>query len=367
MVWPDAGDRVIMIKATIPTNSSTTFLTLQNRFDQLQWYIAVTGGILQFLMITWMFICVLAYGIKTGKWSKEISSKKYNSGIVYTTALLCMLISYTRIIPEQLVFNMGYGHRDHMACQVATTLSVLGYSSSLATVYLFLWLKQRALYLHPSIKNLFKERWIHYLSWLSITFVLTAGTVSVSIFVSGDNYSSSGSGCHSKPSSYDIRWTYFVMLAIVFSGQGLICFLFVYPIRKMPLHEQSCSLQRVKSLFARSAIVTVACVTSYILANVTSTVIVPVGSTVHIEFLVYDCNLMFNLLSVLLSFERWKTILASPFKPAQTLKRSWSSTRRGQSASARSSSLSSRKRMMSVASRNFEEHLYNETSILNET
>lgn len=221
-----------------------------------------------------------------------------------------------RLATSQVVYNVGYGFPNASElCKYATLVSVFSYLLFQASVYTFLWLKQRSLYQHPVIKDDFYKGFVVLASWSSILVVIATGSFCATMFVLADNFSSQGNGCSSKPLDARVVWPYYFSNGVVVMGQAMMLALFLYPLKA----QNSCSLRsgadRMMRLFRRNAIVALVCIISDTVASLNGALSVSPGQLTYYSFLVFDFNALVNIMGMLFTFETWRDILRSPFCP----------------------------------------------------
>ncbi|XP_078491754.1 uncharacterized protein LOC144747570 [Ciona intestinalis] len=297
-------------------NNSTGNLSddvIVSRFTQPQWYIAEIYNFMMICTVTWLVIAISIYGVRSGKWRKKYDVTDANAGAVYTSLLCAFVFSYLRTISDQAAFNVGYGDVTSRACEVSMDVSVTGYSLTIIGVYTFLWLKQRSLYHHPAISFLCNPA-LKVVSWCSILIVWVGWVAAAFVYLLSDNYNSSHKGCITKPRNEYKVWPIYMSNGIIIVGQSLMLFLFIYPLRQS---RSSANTDRISAIVKRSAIFAGICVLSDLISMIILAFLVPATTTRHVTITVYDVNLFINLLSLLLSFESWYSIITSPLRQTE--------------------------------------------------
>ncbi|XP_077968274.1 uncharacterized protein LOC144422207 [Styela clava] len=179
-----------------------------------------------------------------------------------------------------------------------------------ASVYLFLWIKQRVCYLNPAMKHLTSKltRIVSWLSFAGICFTLVGGTY---FFMGTRTYGKTDVGCNVLSFTVDpkIPWVFYAASSSFF--QILLLGLFIFPLIKHRTisnvitnrnrHRQFFLIIR-RSLFACVVCVFSDAICAALLLSIKDPYnVVPIG--------VFIINLQVNLISVVVSFSGWKSII----------------------------------------------------------
>ena len=107
------------------------------------------------VVLSWIIISITVYGIRNGKLRKEnkLTSGNLSSRKIYMSAILAMLSNLFCVVVDVLSRNYSYNKPcDHCyaLCKLYDFVTVFTHFA----ILLFLWLRQRSFYLHPSLSVL---------------------------------------------------------------------------------------------------------------------------------------------------------------------------------------------------------------------
>lgn len=213
------GSNPAIFTQSIPT------VAVNNHTNEWATALAIFEGIniALIVIVSWLLLNLIAYGIKTGRFRKKAQSSSLNSGIIYVACVLtifCLLprlifIAITHVARRQGVFD----------CETFGDIATSGYGISLYAIYMFLWLRQRVIYVHPFVK----EKVSVAMSWFSRIYVvfLTAVTVTLMcVFLIQKSYFINHNWCYEdRPAE-----TSYIIGATFFIAQALMLYLCIYPV-----------------------------------------------------------------------------------------------------------------------------------------
>lgn len=190
-----------------------------------------------FILIATMYIllCLFIFGNRTGRWRSSGKKSGMNRGTVYTAAVVTIALTIPRYIANQLVFNAHNIPNGLQYCEAILDFGNICYFTSMTAVYIFLWIRQRALYGHPAMKRL-AGKYVNYISWATLVVLTGAGIAVLLWFVIPNDYTHSKNGCVVKSisinstteeSSYSMD--YIVLLSLLIIAQVSLLSLFIYP------------------------------------------------------------------------------------------------------------------------------------------
>nr|CAB3263353.1 uncharacterized protein LOC108951117 [Phallusia mammillata] len=306
------------------TNASTlvtsTAIQFINKYHQVDWIVATSVNAVSIFLLTWMSFSLLFYGIHHGKWRSgdSNSSTKASAGLVYTFATAAQFLGFIRVFSDLATYNYGYATNTQTGCQDAHQMGTAGYIITLSFIYLFLWLRQRTLYKHPILNALYKN-WVRIISWTSIGVILIGLLVSGILYLASNHYTYTANGCNILFLGVPTQWPAYLASAVTTFGQILMLILFAYP---MSFQANRHSADRMIGLLKRSALMALICTITDLTATINLAFLA--RPTTHLAVMLFEINVVVNLVAVYLSFETWDQIMLTPFKawwrPADTKK-----------------------------------------------
>nr|XP_039249422.1 uncharacterized protein LOC120327092 [Styela clava] len=194
-----------------------------------------------FVSMLWIMISMIMHGSRTNKWKKSGPSSM-NSGMIYTACICVAALSLPRLILNGVIFHIQNIEGGLEWCEFVFDASdVTGYAT-LYPIYLFLWLRHRVIYNHPTVHAL-TGRFVKALSWVTIVG-LTLMSIGVLLFlVIPTSYLATPQGCILDPKS-DASMGYYVLAGLMILAQGLLLGLFIYPmVRTNEAQKQNSKLE----------------------------------------------------------------------------------------------------------------------------
>jgi len=188
------------------------------------------------LVTFWLFISLIDYGTKTKRWrmNQKSKSEEMNTGLVYSSvvacAFFCLLFLGTNIAYINVGFASGDPGKDELCDSMGDAVFAM-YSIILLCVYFFLWLRQRVFY-NNFLLNLEYSKFLRVFSSICILLILLPGIASVVFNSIPNDYTASSQGCLYMPTE-DLRVAYWVSIVLVLVvGQLILLLLFVYALKK---------------------------------------------------------------------------------------------------------------------------------------
>lgn len=273
-------------------------------YKTTSWLTATTVSVFCWIVLFWILLSLLCYGVKSNKWKKAslVSSANDKDGsVLFTIAVIGSAFSLTHTSVNLLVYNFGYDGSTLHVCTVGVIVSVEFFAFTMSWSYLFLWLKQYAIYQHNFFNHLYTV-WIRAISWCSLVMMLVGLNTAIIIYNSLSNFVHSSVGCLNKGA----HWPAIYGTVVNGSGQLIMLLLFFYPVTKLPESRSSC---RVVRILKRTTICTTFCVLSDLVAGIYVGVS---DSSDKVGLSFYNFNLVLNMVAVVMTFETWADILLSP-------------------------------------------------------
>jgi len=185
------------------TRTSAITTSTKNDFTQeLDWILPVVITILLLIVTFYIFLSLIHYGIKTKKWSKNLSSETdvLNAGLIYSSVIACAVFCIIRFCISLAFISIGFSDNSNNLCDKTGDALNTMYSFVIGSVALFLWFRQRAFYANRLL-NVNYSRIMNFFSYFSIILIFVPGlclTVFNSLPIS---YASSIVGCVTQPNS----------------------------------------------------------------------------------------------------------------------------------------------------------------------
>lgn len=233
-----------------------------------------------------------------------ISSLSFIRNVTYGTAIYWMVNAYshnmTSFGESQAAANIG--------CAVTTGIGDFSLTLGVGFVYVFLWLRQRIFYVHPTLKSL-TNKYISFASQTIIVLWVVYYSVIMIAFIAiiRFEFDRKTGSCLVKD---EVSRMWFRGIIISWAVSSIVMQLFLLALFSYPLLKQaswrknnnvdhSYLLDRVK----KSAVLTIISLLSDTISFVLPAVI-DQGLTV-----VYNLNLIINTLVVIIYFDYWQNIL----------------------------------------------------------
>ena len=139
-------------------NDSSANITLNDKYERLDWIIPVYTNIVLIATTIWILISLIHYGIKTKKWRKvrKTDYVKLHAGVVYGSVVLCSVMCIFRYASSMAAMNTGFGIDKDQLCDRIADTAYCAYALVLFNVGLFLWLQQTTFYTNKIIKVSYK-------------------------------------------------------------------------------------------------------------------------------------------------------------------------------------------------------------------
>nr|XP_039251604.1 uncharacterized protein LOC120329057 [Styela clava] len=183
-----------------------------------------------FLLLTsiWILISLILYGTRNKKWRKKPGTSTLNSGLIYKACVMSVALLIPRYLFNAVIFQLPSMEKGLLYCERITDISIAVRLISRCAIYVFLWLRQRILYEHPSTRR-FAGKYVNFISWTSLLVIISTfgGLFWASIFPS--NYEASPYGCVRNPDSSSNGTAGYILGTGLILAQLLLLGLFIYP------------------------------------------------------------------------------------------------------------------------------------------
>nr|XP_018669058.1 uncharacterized protein LOC113474011 [Ciona intestinalis] len=241
--------------------------------------------------------------------SDQMAARMRACSIISSSAACAMFTG--KLVYELLhTFFDGFHH-----CEAITNTIFVLMTSSLISVYVLLWLRQRSFYLHPCTRHL-ETTAVRWLSPLTLGCIVVTGLLVPALFGLARHYEVSRNGCHLLDGSLSFHFVYLVVtaaLSIVF--HLCLLYLFVRPILTHRNNVQggmnnikSRGTERLIAVVKRAVGVTIVCV--ILDATIASITFLSANEPVHT--IVEDIIVLANIIGMPLTFVDWRRRLNIP-------------------------------------------------------
>ena len=299
-------------------NETTTYT-----FNVLLADIAISSMLLG--VSTYLLSALIFHKIKAKKMQGNFMNLPLGKRYGMISAYICIIISIVSVIrqanslaqkllewrelAEEFDFEESFIDKK---CNILATVGNCAITIGTGFVYLFLWFRQRALYVHPSLKIL-SNKIIKLISFsIIVVWLIIFVCLMASYFSLVQHHFEKIVGCVVDKSVYD-SYTYLIIswtIVSIVMQIGLL-FLFLYPIFKSSLwrsglrqNEQNISLfKRVKKAVALSSI----CLATDILTIILRAVLINRNGSIVLS--IFSTNLVINHLMTIACFDHWKELL----------------------------------------------------------
>lgn len=298
--------------------NSTSFIFRAYIWDVNMVFSAVLAFVSIYILTAFFF-----YLAKTAKSKESLYQMSLERKFRVSSLGVCCLISFLFVVRNlnaiallwfektyvSVSLNEKQLHDANEICKVLPRIGVGFLTSGITFVYLFLWLRQRVFYVHPSISVL-NNKVVKTVS--SISFYLWFAyfiACTFSYFFVVDYHFEPSGGCLIEKNT-GRQYTYIVTSWAAYSVfmQIVLLGLFIYPITKRRMWNDSETknphlLRQVQKAVLLTSVCLLSDVASAIASN---TLYKPNTNNV---FIVYSINLFFNQLVTIACFNYWKKIL----------------------------------------------------------
>lgn len=311
-------------------------------------------------LVSWMLICMLVYGKVTRKWRVPSSERaKLDGGKIYIACIITVAWSIPRLSISQLLFH----HRFLPYCEIIMDVGVVAYYIVMWQVYFFLWLRHRAIYAHPTVKNMMGN-YANYVSWAMLILLSLISLGVLSGFTIPDSYKLAPVGCViSENIGGAMEWhvsANLILGAFLVLSQATFLGLFIYPMvitkrirqqslgstakttpkrrsvrmkegtscigdgecapvrRRLGSSRNKDTVDTISSTLVRSIIGASIAVTSDLVVALLAAFFIPGTIPRSITVTIYDVSLVISLLGIMATFGANKNILFMFCKSAKT-------------------------------------------------
>ncbi|XP_078482188.1 uncharacterized protein LOC144743106 isoform X1 [Ciona intestinalis] len=266
------------------------------------------------LLCVYLVIALLVFEIRSRKTSRSsrrlsrrisnissqvIDNRKLKLRILCIIATVAVLL---RCVAE--LFYIFMGRRSDYRCDVSLKLHICLFAVSITTIYVFLWYRQRLMYMDPQMQlhNTALGRWVS--RYVLVLMVVSAIGIIV-IFLTLRKYSAQENTCIAISVNFGTEVPFLIIACCLVLFQVLLMVLFIRPLfcnAVIPpdLNRNGDNLTR--RVLKRVTITAAICVGS----DIAAAIVTLISEQILVSNVVYDASLVLNLICIVCSFSDWK-------------------------------------------------------------
>ena len=303
---------------------NTTSTTPQHHIASGRIYTAVQI-VTAVLMITsaWAFASFLCYGLRRRAWRrrKNKTTATLMSLAVCAPVFTLLRLTFTQVLIAVAKLNATTTAHGELLCTVVSVVHNTAYMLSVLPIYVFLWYRQRTLYSKPSLRHL-NTRAVNGVS-IAVLPLMVAGLLAVNImFFFIEHHITAEEGYTFRLNAKLGSAPVYALMATTFSVQVTLFLLFLYPLRNYAGGNSGGGSEvrraktgkRLKSLIRLASLSITACVASdFVAMCATKALQSGMGTNTMLSIMIYDVNLLVNVVSIMFSFENYRQIATGSF------------------------------------------------------
>ena len=224
-----AQNQVKMVTVNYFTNETDSS---QTPFQYELWLISLVMNFTLLSIGVWMVANIGIYGIRSKKFRRN-KKKTLSEHLLLKVLFITAILMIPRILTTQALLWVGYEPRaDDGQCNLLNHFTVGLYWLGFFPVCLFWWLRQRSLYLQPSLIRLYTKP-LQVLSWGCIIFVFFFEMLAALGMIVMSHYEATKNGCREIEDNYQYQAKvhYYLAATLVISELTLLA-LFIYPLKR---------------------------------------------------------------------------------------------------------------------------------------
>lgn len=178
----------------------------------------------------WISLSMIVFGTKTKRWRKNRGTSSLNSGMIYTTCFIAITLTLIKLTMTVIYYHLPRLGWPNFPCEGLLDAMSAQYFFGIFLMYLYLWMVQRRIYTHPSVKT-HVSSFMNGLSKFSVIFIALAFTaVAVAYGLIENSYYQPENGCMLNSDTRTSRTSLSISCgAIATVTQIFILVLCVYP------------------------------------------------------------------------------------------------------------------------------------------
>ncbi|XP_076813927.1 uncharacterized protein LOC143460343 isoform X1 [Clavelina lepadiformis] len=301
--------------------------------DTVEYVSVLVSTCLLLVMGIYLVVCLLFYEYRVGIKNRQVGQlNRQRNNLSHDRVSdwmrwLCLIASILELVRLSLaIVEIKLGQSSSTICDPIAKFQAAFLCAVFTCIYLVLWLRQRKFYRTPAMLHL-SNKIIQFFSSSVIALVVMSTLIALLLYMFTRGYHSTVSGCDLQWNSI---WTMLpallvALLTVLF--QVMLLGLLIYPLHKHRVAMKSvvsnCLHKEIQVIKRVTLATFVAAVTDGIVGLITSGIFVSLS---HIaQQVIYDVDVLVNILAVICSFADWRTrmapFLARQHKIVGTLKR----------------------------------------------
>ena len=222
------------------TDKNTKYL---REYEAELWLASFIINIFIMIISLWLAASIAVYGFTTGKFRPN-KRTSLSEDLLMRLAFVIAILLFPRILTTHVLLWVGFepGPDSDRTCEQLIDASVFVYNLALFPIGVFLWLRQRFLYLQPSLVSLYTTP-IKILSWGCILFLFFSGIGIVLLLMIPTEFEASGNGCRGSDGVDRHKIVRYILTAVLVIDELSLLFLFINPLyrHRQPLFLSSTS------------------------------------------------------------------------------------------------------------------------------
>lgn len=263
---------------------------------------------------TWITICMIAYGNRRRKWNR-----KSESGQMYIACFIPFTLSIPRFVLDHVRFYDRTNPRIMNNCELIADVSDFVCVFAILATYIFLWMKQKAIYAHAFMEAINKKP-IRLFSWGLLVFICASSVAFLCGFIIPLDFRASPHGCIEINPGEGPAWAtakFYVLGVLTAIWQVSLVGLFVYPmIKNRHKFARGPSVKNPKdernvisATIHRSIICTGIAIFSDSTVTLLGVLAIPWSYPAVIRYTMYDVSIFINLICIISTFAQNKLII----------------------------------------------------------
>lgn len=273
----------------------------------------------------WIIVCMIMYGAYTKKWSR----RKRNE--IYIACVAAIVSTLPDAIVILILYNVSEAATQSQ-CELVMDLATAFSSFGLLGTYIFLWIRQRAIYNNKYMRAI-HGRWTHAMSWFLLILIVVCLASVACVTIMERSIFATPIGCllqhHDVHGNSSISWEglrVMELCATTLCQIGFL-FLFLYPmIHNRKMMKKVCAKQKkrrdkVGEVIKRCAICAAIVIISDVVTEIWIQFIPPTYPAIIIGT-INGLDLFVDAICILATFDNFTVILVTPCRRKEDITKS---------------------------------------------
>lgn len=265
----------------------------------------------------WTLVCALMYGNYTQKWNKK------SRNTIYIACCVAILLSVPDAIVILILYSVSESPSQYQ-CEIVMDLATAMSSLGLLGTYVFLWLRQRAIY-NNKYMRVMHGRWMHVISWLLLILIVVCLISVACVSIVERSIVATDLGCmlqhHEVQGNSSVNWEALRIMELCATTLCQIGFLilFLYPmVQNRKMIKKVCAKQkrrrdRVDRVIRRCTV----CAAIVIFSDIATEIwmqLIPPYYPVMVLGTINGLDLFVDVICIVATFDDFTVILTTPFR-----------------------------------------------------